>query len=247
MSSRKSLRLLALERGHELLVVDPERVRRVVRDRRKRPADLGVLVHRAPAILHRERVPGSDLHERVDDEVGRPARDDAPWRAPRVALEVLRRAGCREVRVRRLSQPASGVALSVGGEVAEVLVALGQLPEHEVGLGPDADEAVRSTCIRSCPRLDHLGERLLGRLALLHGQPAPRRIERGRACTRRTGPGCSRPPSRARIVAIRFRTRHVRGSFRHVWPRTVERGSGRGRRRAGGRARALPRQATLAA
>ena len=38
--------LVAFERGHELLVVDPEGVRRVVGDRDELPADLGVLAHR---------------------------------------------------------------------------------------------------------------------------------------------------------------------------------------------------------
>src|SRR4029077_20135285 len=45
-------RLVALERGHELLVVDPERVRRVVVDPGELlAADPDVLVHRSLAIL----------------------------------------------------------------------------------------------------------------------------------------------------------------------------------------------------
>ena len=51
-------RLVALERGHELLVVDPERVGRVVVDRLELAADPDVLVHRALAVLERQRVPG---------------------------------------------------------------------------------------------------------------------------------------------------------------------------------------------
>src|SRR6185437_13150424 len=57
-------RLLALEGGHELLVVYPERVRRVVDDRRELVPDPHVLVHRALPVLVRERVPGTQLHER---------------------------------------------------------------------------------------------------------------------------------------------------------------------------------------
>src|SRR2546425_2650361 len=56
--------LVAFERGHELLVVDPERVGRVVVNRRKLfAADAHVLVHRPRAVLHGERVPGSYLDE----------------------------------------------------------------------------------------------------------------------------------------------------------------------------------------
>ena len=69
-------RLVALERGHELLVVDPERVGRVVVDRLELAADPDVLVHRALPVLERKRVPGPDLHERIDDEVRRALRDD---------------------------------------------------------------------------------------------------------------------------------------------------------------------------
>src|SRR3954468_23402295 len=58
-------RLVALEDRHELLVVDPERVGRVVVDRRVLAADADVLVHRALAVLGRERVPRPQLHERA--------------------------------------------------------------------------------------------------------------------------------------------------------------------------------------
>ena len=62
-------RLVALEHRHELLVVDPERVGRVVVDRLELVPDAHVLVHRALAVLLGERVPGPQLHERIDDEV----------------------------------------------------------------------------------------------------------------------------------------------------------------------------------
>src|SRR5262249_51828976 len=52
-------RLVALEGGHELLVVDPERVGRVVLDPRELvAADPDVLVHRPLAVALVERVPG---------------------------------------------------------------------------------------------------------------------------------------------------------------------------------------------
>src|SRR5882762_9728304 len=72
-------RLLALERRHELLVVDPERVRGVVLDPRELLAPDGdVLVHGALAILRRKRVPRPHLLERVDDEIRRALRRDLP-------------------------------------------------------------------------------------------------------------------------------------------------------------------------
>jgi hypothetical protein len=49
--------LVALESRHELLVVDPERIRRVVVDGSELRADAHVLVHRPLPLLERQRVP----------------------------------------------------------------------------------------------------------------------------------------------------------------------------------------------
>ena len=54
-------RLVALEGGHELLVVDAERVRRVIVDRGERRADGDVLVHRPLATSST----GSSYHGRT--------------------------------------------------------------------------------------------------------------------------------------------------------------------------------------
>ena len=114
-------RLLALERGHELLVVDPERVRRVVGDGPELVADAHVLVHRALAVLVRERVPRPHLHERVDDEVRRALGNDLARLARRRVLGRLRR---REVRVGRLEPTRQRRRVELGAEVAEVVVGL---------------------------------------------------------------------------------------------------------------------------
>ena len=102
-------RLVALEDGHELLVVDPERVRRVVVDRLELVPDAHVLVHRALAVLLGQRVPRPHLHERVDDEVRRALRDDLPRPAGLVYCEAFVVA---RYEYGVSSQPASGVAFS---------------------------------------------------------------------------------------------------------------------------------------
>src|SRR5436309_487524 len=92
--------LVALERGHELLVVDPERVRRVVLDPGELlAADPDVLVHRPLPLRLGERVPRPHLHERIDDEVGEAVRRDL---ARLAGARVLRRLRCREIRVPRV-------------------------------------------------------------------------------------------------------------------------------------------------
>src|SRR4051794_24987880 len=61
--------VIRLERDHELLVVEPERVSRVDRDRRVLPADLDVLAHDPHPLRARQAVPVPDLPERIDEEV----------------------------------------------------------------------------------------------------------------------------------------------------------------------------------
>ena len=76
------------------------------------------------------------------------------------------------------SQPASGVPFSVGAELAEVLVALGDLPEEEVAVRADAGARVGAQAGHALrPGLDHLGERVLAGCALLDRQPPPGGID----------------------------------------------------------------------
>ena len=76
------------------------------------------------------------------------------------------------------SQPASGVAVQRGAELAERLVAVGDLPEEEVGLRAHAGRRVRAQVVEAVGEvLDDLGEGVLAGLALLDGQPPPRRVD----------------------------------------------------------------------
>ena len=126
-----------------------------------------VLVHRPLPVLVGERVPGAHLHEGIDDEVRRALADDLP-RAP--GARVLRCLRRREVRVRRLEPARERRRVERGAELAEVLVALGDLPEEEVGR-PAARpwSSTRGGSKRGANVLDHLGERVLARLALVLG------------------------------------------------------------------------------
>ena len=128
-------RLVALEGGHELLVVDAERVRRVVVDRRERGTDGDVLVHRALPFLLRQCIPRAHLHERIDDEVRRAARHDLPGTASARVLRCPRRG---EVRVRRLQPGGERRRVELCAELLEVEIALGDLPEEEVAVSPNA-------------------------------------------------------------------------------------------------------------
>ncbi len=142
----------------------------------KRLADRRVLLHRAPAVVHRQRVPLALLHERIDDEVGGATGNHAP--VPRaLALEVLRRLRRRQVRVRRGQVAGERRGVEVGPELAQVVVALGELPEHEVGVRPDTDEAVAPELHAPGPVCDDVGKRLLARRPLLDRQPSPERID----------------------------------------------------------------------
>ena len=168
-------RLLALEGGHELLVVDPERIGRVVDDRRELVADAHVLVHRALPVFLRQRVPGAQLHERVDDEVRRALRRYLPRLA---RLRVLGGLGRREIRVRRREPAGERRRVQGGAELAEIPVALGDLPQEEVGVGADARDRVGAQ--RGHPSgklLDRLGEGVLAGRALVDREPPPGGID----------------------------------------------------------------------
>ena len=89
-------RVVALERDHELLVVEAERVGGVDRDLRVAAADLDVLGHHPAALLERQPVPLALLVERVDDAVL--ALGGADLRT-RLGLRVGRRLGHRQIGV----------------------------------------------------------------------------------------------------------------------------------------------------
>ena len=164
-------RLVALEHGHELLVVDPERVRRVVVDRRPLVADAHMLVHRTLTVGLGERVPRAHLHERVDDQVGRALREDLPG-PPRVRVRGGLRG--RQVVVGDVHPAGERRRVQRRAELAEVVVALGDLPEEEVAVGPDPGRRVHVQGVEPRRELVHgLGERILRRRALLDGQAAP--------------------------------------------------------------------------
>src|SRR4051794_39173948 len=128
--------LVAFEGCHELLVVDAKGVWRVVVDRRELiPSDAYVLVHRALAIVFGKRVPAPDLDERGDDQVRRALRCDLA----RPPAGRVPRGLCRgEIVVRRLQPGRERGRVERGAELPEILVALGDLPEEEVLLRPDA-------------------------------------------------------------------------------------------------------------
>ena len=124
-----------------------------------------VLLHRALAVFLGQRVPRPHLHERVDDEVGLVVRRDLPCAA---GLRVLRGHRRREIGVRRLEPAGERRPVQLRAELAEVDIALGDLPEEEVAVRADAGARVRTKALHAlCPGLDDLGERVLARGALL--------------------------------------------------------------------------------
>src|SRR5439155_12598739 len=95
-----------------------------------------------------------------------------PARPPRA--RVLGRLRRREKRVGRLQPRRERGRVQRGAELAEILVALRDLPEEEVGLRADARRGVAAERVE--PRrevLDDLGERVLRGRTLLDRQPAP--------------------------------------------------------------------------
>ena len=159
--------LVALERGHELLVVDAERVGRVIVDRRELCADADVLVHGPLSRLRREGVPGAHLHEWVNDQIGRALRHH-PARAPR--LRVFRRLRGGEIGVGRLEPASEWGCVQRRSQLAEIVVALCDLPEEEVTVGPHSADRVRAERVHpGGPVLDDLHERVLAGCSLLDG------------------------------------------------------------------------------
>src|SRR6185437_11487704 len=115
-----------------------------------------VLVHRALTVRLRKRVPGSHLHERVDDEIGETVRRDL---ARLARLRVLRSLRRREIRVRRLEPAGERRSVERSAELAEGVVALRDLPEEEVRLGTDAYGRIHAQMVEAVREmLDDLGK-----------------------------------------------------------------------------------------
>ena len=61
-----------------------------------------------------------------------------------------------------------------GAELEQIVVALGDLPEEEIGLGPDTRDVVGAQALHAAgPVLDDLGEGVLGSVALVRRKPTP--------------------------------------------------------------------------
>src|SRR6266508_4156886 len=113
----------------------------------------------------------------------------APWPATwRLRIPISRRpsrlstsrtrASVRaEIGIRSLQVAGHGARIHIDGELPQVVVALGQLPEHEVDLGTHADEAVRAKLHPLLPSCDDVGERFLAGCALLDRKPPPGRVD----------------------------------------------------------------------
>ena len=148
-------RLVALERDHELLVVEPERVRRVDADLRVAAADRDVLAHDAHALLGRKAVPLALLLERIHEQVLVLAGVDLEP----VLLGVLGLLGHREVGVGRVGPSHQAALAQHDVELVDVGEARGGGPQHQVGVAARADQRV---CAQEAVR----GEVVAGRLEL---------------------------------------------------------------------------------
>ena len=112
-------------------------------------ADPDVLGHCLLAVLLGERVPRTDLHERIHDEVGRALRTDLA-RAPRAAVY------CEALVVARyeygVEPPRERRRVQRRAELAEILVARRDLPEEEVGRRHGRRSSSRRAGGRTAPR-----------------------------------------------------------------------------------------------
>src|SRR4029079_170755 len=98
---------------------------------------------------------------------------------PRLAgHRVLRRLRRREVVERRLHPAGERRRVQLSAELAQIVVALRDLPEEEVAVGPNAGAGVRAKAGHPLgPRLDHVGEGVLAGCPLLDRQAPPGRID----------------------------------------------------------------------
>jgi hypothetical protein len=147
----------------------------VVVNRGELGADPHVLVHGPLPGLLRKRVPGAELHERIDDEVRRALRDDLPG-APR--RRVLGGLGGGEIGVGRLEIARERGGVQLRAELAEILIALGDLPEEEVRIWAHAGRRIGAQRRHPPgPFLDDLCEGVLAGDALLDRKAPPGRID----------------------------------------------------------------------
>src|SRR3989442_2210286 len=141
-------RVVRLERQHELLIVEAERIGGVNLHVRVLVAHAEVIPHDALPPFERDRVPLPFLDERVHEQVPAPewrrTRREAVLPFVRVAAQVLRTLACGEVRVRRLEIVAEFRRGDPPGHLPERLQERIDCPYHEVRVGPDPFERVTS-------------------------------------------------------------------------------------------------------
>src|SRR2546425_6994542 len=139
-------RIVRLERQHELLIVEAERVGSVNRHVRVLVPNAKVVPHDALPPLERDRVPLPFLDERVNEQVPAPerlrTRREAVLPFVRVAAQVLRTLARREIRVCRLEIVAEFRRGDPLGHLPERLQARIDRPDHEVRVGPNPLERV---------------------------------------------------------------------------------------------------------
>src|SRR5919202_642412 len=128
--------VVRVEGDDELLVVQAERVGRVVVDLRVLAADGDVALHDPVALVGRDRVPGARLDERIDEQV--PAAERA--RDQPLVLRVLRALADAQERV-GLRGPLHEAALPEDDvQLVDAIEVLGLGHEHQVGVAARADQ-----------------------------------------------------------------------------------------------------------
>ena len=165
--------VVRVERHHELLVVEAERVRRVVVDARVFPTDLDVPLHDPPALVGRQRVPLARLHERVHEHVPAPE-------CPRDRALVLRVFGALPHAQERVGdlRPLHQAALREHDvELVDAVEVLCLGDQQELGVSARTHERERLEQMAVGEVLARGHELALVPLALLVIEAAPRRVE----------------------------------------------------------------------
>src|SRR3989454_2165614 len=139
-------RVVRLERQHELLVIQAERVGRVNRHVRVLVPHAEVIPHDALPPFERDRVPLPFLDERVHEQVPAPERrgtcPEAVLPSVGVAAQVLGSLARREIGVHGLEVVAEFRRGDPPGHLPERLQTRVDDPHHEVRVGPDPLERV---------------------------------------------------------------------------------------------------------
>ena len=168
-------RLVRLERDDELLVIQAVGVGGVQLHRGILSPHRDVLIHHALAVGLAQLVPGSGLHEGIDEEVLGVCRlDQEPARARRLFgadVDGTTRHGQVGVRVGEI-RPHGG-AEELRRELLDVFQPVGDLPEQEIGVGARPGQAVAADEHPVGEGSGGITELLLPQLTLLRRQPAP--------------------------------------------------------------------------